>query len=159
MKQEEINTKIGCYSHLSDFGWGGLWGLPGFHWNKNYVCQIIKLTPPLAKSSIVFYNCPTCNRKIKIKIPSIKRGKRDRIINRAIGLSTLIFIILLITFNFSNFSLDHDQIEVIKIQGTIIGLLVAVYFISKSFSKWACYYPKICKDIHFIFIKHKFFHT
>lgn len=155
----QIITKLGCYSKSSDFGLGGSWGLPGFHWNKNYICQTIKVTQPFEKASIVFYNCPTCNRKVKIKIPSFQNGKRNRIIKGALGLSTIILIILLITFDFSNSHLDNDQIGVIKVWGTITGLFVAANFLIKSYSKWFCYYPKICKDIHFSFYKHKFFHT
>ena len=157
--QTQIIMKIGCYSHSSDFGLGGSWGLPGFHWNKNYICEIIKVTPPLEKTSVVFYNCPTCKRKVKIKIPSYQNGNRNRIIKGALGLLTIILIILLIKFDFSGSHLDHDQIGVIKVWGTIIGLITAAYFFMASYSKWFCYYPKICKDIHFSFHKHKFIYN
>lgn len=159
MRENQIITKIGCYIHSSDFGLGGLWGLPGFHWNKNYICQLIKVSQPLEKTSTILYNCPTCNRTLKIKIPSIQIGKRKRIINGLFGLLTIIFIVFLITFDFYNYKIDYDQIGVIKVWGTIIGVLVAVNFIIKSYSNWICYYPRICKDVHFSFYKHKFFHA
>lgn len=154
----EIITKLGCYSHSSDFGLGGSWGLPGIHWNKNYICHQIRVTPPAKKTSQIVYNCPTCNQNIKIKIPSTQYGNRKRILNGMLGLFTIIFIIDLLTFNFKEYKLDAGQILTIKIWGTIIGIFVGFIFISNSYSNWFCYYPRISKDFHFSFFKHKFFH-
>jgi hypothetical protein len=134
-------------------------GVSGISLVKNYICKTVKITPPLEKTSIVFYDCPTCTRKIKIKIPSNKYGNRNRILKGVLGVFTIFLIILLISFDFSNTQLTHDQVGVIKVWGTIIGLFIAANFLIKSYSKWFCFYPKISKDIRFSFYRHKFFHT
>lgn len=133
--------------------------MPGFHWNKNYACQNIEFTPPPQGKIIKLYQCPRCSKIVKIKIPSSSRGTRIRIIFGILGLITILFIIFLFIADFSTTNISSDAIIVIRVWGTIIGAVIAINFISNALSSWYCYYPKIVKDIHLIFFKHKFFHT
>lgn len=156
MTQELIVTKIGCYSHSSDFGLGGTWGLPGFHWQKNYICHTFTLERPTEGIRKIKLLCPVCNKELVLRVPSRSTGSKRRVIHGCIGTAILIGIILLLAHDFGTGSIKEISL-MIKVWGTILGSLGALSYLSSSYSKWSCYAPKLRRDSTFRFGGHKLF--
>ncbi len=156
---DTITTKLGCYTHSSDFRATGVWEWPGIRWKKNFLTHTFTMERPKVAYSILPVECPVCAKVVMLKVPSFAYGKKKRMFYGIVAAFLLIGIALLIMHDFSSTTLDGDQIGTIKVQGTIWGTLFALFFFNNARSQWICYVPTIKRDFMFRFWRHKLFHT
>lgn len=143
-----IYFKLGCYTHSSDFDFGGTWGLPGFHWNKNYSCFGYTAPRPSEGTKSVQIDCPNCNKKIVIKVHSVITGRKISIIYGVLTILTFIGVVCLYAFDFYS---------VFIVWGTIFGIIFTYRFAIDSYVHWYGGLPKLRNPITAFNGGHKLF--
>jgi len=154
-KKQILYFKFGCSTHLSGFGFGGAFGLPGFHWSKNYSCYTYSVEQPNHGTIKVNITCPCCKNNVKLKVPSYKKGEQKQTTYFVFGILIIIIVIINLTFDYDKREIDG---LIIKIWGTIIGSIMAFILIRNALTNFFYFMPKLKKDFTFRFMRHKLFY-
>ena len=143
-----VDFKLGCYTHSSDFDFGGTWGLPGFHWNKNYSCYGYSVHRPSEGTKLMHIDCPNCKKKVIIKVYSVKTCRKISIIYGVLTILSCLGVVCLYAFNLHGF---------FQVWGTIFGITFIYRFANGTYVNWGGGLPKLRNPITAFNGGHKLF--